>query len=128
MINHALRSSQMSKQPAAFIAVPEILACKAEDIHDSMVRTIGRLLRYESQNSLVWLGHFEPPYLELAIDCSLVQPFPYSQGALFQFIGEADGSGRSRSGITVRALAYRSVEGLGMSVYTRALAVRNRGI
>lgn len=118
----------MSRQPAAFITVPQIQACKADDIHDSMVRTVGRLLRYDTKNNLVWLGHYEPPYLELAIDCSLVQPFPYSQGALYQFIGEVDGSGRTCSGIVVRALAHRCVEGLDMGVYTRALAIRNREI
>ena len=115
----------MSRQPAAFISVPEIQACKKEDLHDHMVRTVGRLLRYDTKNSLVWLGHYEPPYLELAIDCSLVQPFPYSQGALYQFIGEVDGSGRTCSEIAVRALAYRPVERLNMAVYIRALAVRN---
>lgn len=118
----------MSRQPAAFITVSEIQSSKKEDIHDRMVRTVGRLLRYDTKNSLVWLGHFEPPYLELAIDCSLVQPFPYSQGALYQFIGEVDGSGRTCSGIAVRALAYRLVERLDMALYVRALAIRNSEI
>lgn len=114
----------MSRQPAAFITVPELQACKPEDIHDRIVRTVGRLLRYDTKNGLVWLGHFESPYLELPIDCSLVQPFPYSHGALYQFIGEVDGSGKTCSGPVVRALAYRCVEGLDMGVYIRALAVR----
>lgn len=117
--------ARMSRQPAIFFAVPEIQAYKKEDLHDRMVRTVGRLLRYDTKNSLVWLGHYEPPYLELAIDCSLVQPFPYSRGALYQFIGEVDGSGRTCSEIAVRALAYRRVERLNMAVYIRALAIRN---
>lgn len=116
-----------SRQPAAFFTVPELHACKAEDIHDSMVRTVGRLLRYETKNSLVWLGHYEEPHSELVIDCSLIQPFPYSHGALYQFIGEVDMSGKlMNSGLTVRALAYRCVEGLDMRLYTRALSIRNR--
>ena len=116
----------MYRQPAGFMTVPEIQECKAEDIHDSMVRTVGRLLRYDTKNSLVWLGHYESPYLELPVNCALVQSFPYSQGALYQFIGEVDGSGRTYSGgVAVRALAYRCVEGLDMGLYARALAVRN---
>lgn len=118
----------MNRAPASFITIPGIQASKPEDVHDRMVRTIGRLLHYDTKDSIVWLGHYEPPYLELAIDCSLVQPFPYSQGALYQIIGEVDASGRAGSGITVRALAYRCVEGLDMTVYTRALAVRNEGL
>lgn len=118
----------MMKASATFISVPEIQASKSEDIHDKMVRTIGRLLRYETKDNIVWLGHYEPPYLELAIDCSLIQPFPYSQGALYQFIGEVDGSRVTCSGVVVRALAYRCVDRLDMSVYTRALVVRNAGM
>ena len=118
----------MTRAPASFISVPGIQAAKPEDIHNKMLRTIGRLLRYETKDSIVWLGHYEPPYLELAIDCSLVQPFPYSQGALYQFIGEVNARGRTHCGVAVRALAYRCVEGLDMSVYTRALAVRNKGM
>ena len=113
------------RRPAAFTTIPEIQSCKAEDIHDSMVRIVGRLLRYDTKNSQVWLGHFEPPYLEFPIDCSLIQPFPYSHGTLYQFIGEVDGSGKACKGTVVRALAYRCVEGLNMEVYIRALAVRN---
>ena len=116
----------MSRQPATFFTVAELQACKSEDIHDRMVRIIGRLLRYETKQSLVWLGHYELPHSELAIDCSLVQPFPYSQGALYQFIGEVDGSGRLDCGLTVRALSYRCVEGLDMNLYTRALTIRNK--
>ena len=116
----------VSRLVAVFTTVPEMQACPPEEIHDSMVRVVGRLLRYETKDSLVWLGHYEPPYLELPVDCSLVQPFPFSQGALFQFIGEVDGSGRTCGGrLTLRALAHRCVEGLDMALYRKALAVRN---
>ena len=95
-----------------------------------MVRVVGRLLRYETKESLVWLGHYEPPYLELPVDVGLVQPFPFSQGSLFQFIGEVvvvDGSGRTcRGGPVLRALAHRCVEGLDMTLYRKALAIRNK--
>ena len=116
----------VSRLVAVFTTVPEMQACPPEEIHDSMVRVVGRLLRYETKDSLVWLGHYEPPYLELPVDCSLVQPFPFSQGALFQFIGEVDGSGRTCGGrLTLRALAHRCVEGLDMALYRKALAVRH---
>ena len=122
------RSEDMSVQRlvAVFSTVPELHACTPEEIHDSMVRVVGRLLRYETKDSLVWLGHYEPPYLELPVDCSLVQPFPFSQGALFQFIGEVDGSGRTCGGrLVLRALAHRCLEGLDMTLYRKALAIRN---
>ena len=114
------------RKAAVFFTVPEITACKSEDLHDRMVRVIGRLLQYETRESLVWLAHYEPPYLELPIDCSLVQPFPFSQGSLFQFIGEVDGSGRTYGGLRLRALAYRCVEGLDMALYRTALTLRNK--
>ena len=123
---HPAVQDMSERQPAVFVTVPEIRACTPEDMHDRMVRVIGRLLRYDTREGLLWLGHYELPYLELPIDCSLVQPFPFSQGSLFQIIGEVDGSGRTYDGVTVRALAHRCVEGLDMDVYKTALLITNR--
>ena len=117
----------MSRPHSRFISVPELLKGQCEESHGTMVRTIGRLLRYDVKHSLLWLGHCEPPYLELPVDSSLVEPFPFSRGALYQFIGEVDGSKKKADGAVVRALAYRCVEGLDMEVYVRAMAVRTGG-
>ena len=119
------KHSIMSRQPAAFLTIPELLAYNPADIHDSMVRTVGKLERRSVGEGLIWLVHCKAPYLELPIDSSLLQPFPYSQGMLYQFIGVIDGSEKRRSGVVVRALAFRCVAGLDMELYTRALAVRN---
>lgn len=114
----------MSRQPSAFMTVPELLNGNAKDLHDTMVRVVGRLLRYDVKSSLIWLGHVRAPYLELPIDSSVVEPFPFSRGSLYQFIGEIDASGKKCEGTVVRALAYRCVEGLDMELYSRALRVR----
>ena len=117
----------MSRLHSRFTSVPELLKGQCEDSHGTMVRTIGRLLRYDVKHSLLWLGHYESPYLELPVDSSLVQPFPFSRGALYQVIGEVDGSRKKADGAVVRALAYRCVEGLDMEVYVRAMAARAKG-
>lgn len=106
------------------MTVPEVLNGKTKELHDTMVRVVGRLLRYNVKSSLIWLEHFKSPYLELPIDSSVVEPFPFSRGSLYQFIGEVDASGKKCEGAVVRALSYRCVEGLDMELYTRALRVR----
>lgn len=106
------------------MSVPELLNGKTKELHDTMVRVVGRLLRYDVKSSLIWLGHFKVPHLELPIDSSVVEPFPFSRGSLYQFIGEVDATGKKCDGMVVRALAYRCVEGLDMELYSRALRVR----
>ena len=123
-----LISTAMDKEHSRFMTIPDILGGTPADLHGTIVRTIGLLLRYDVSRSQIWIKDVTS-LLELAIDSSMIEPFPFKPNALYQFIGELDGSGRSGgiSGVVLKAHTYRCVDKLDLGVYMQAHALRFQG-
>jgi len=115
----------MAKEPSRFMTIPNILGGNPADLHGRIVRTIGLLLRYDVNTSQIWIKD-ATSLLELAVDSSMIEPFPFRPNALYQFIGELDGSGRSgkTGGVVLKAHAYRCVDKLDLDMYMQAHTLR----
>ena len=104
------------------MTISDILNKYPEEVHGNIVRTIGRLKKYDIKKSELQIEDFKTS-LELVIDSQVIEPFPFKQDALYQFLGELDGS---RNGtITLIAHVYRCVDDLDMNVYLKACSIRN---
>ncbi len=116
----------MSTGRPAFVfnAIPDILAGRPEEQHGKTVRTIGRLKQYNVKESVMSIEDLRT-FAELMVDCRIIEPFSFRQGALYQFCGELDGSKTKSTNVVLKAHLYRCVEGLDMDIYMKALAVRS---
>ena len=77
------------QQPARFLSIPDLLA-SSDPSQEGLLRIIGRLEAYDIEHSILWLQDHKAPLLQVAVDSSNIQPFPFKQGLLYQFIGEVD--------------------------------------
>ena len=111
-----------AKDPSQFMTIPDILSGNPAAVHGNMVRTIGLLQQYNVRDSQIWIKDIKSS-LELAVDSSVIEPFPFKQNAVYQFIGELNG--RS-GGIVLRAHVYRCVDSLDLDVYLQAHTLRFR--
>ena len=114
-----------AKDPSQFMTIPDILSGNPADVHRNMVRTIGLLQQYNVRDSQIWIKDMKSS-LELAVDSSVIEPFPFKQNAVYQFIGELNGRSGSTNGIVLRAYVYRCVDSLDLDVYLQAHTLRFR--
>ena len=77
------------QQPARFMSIPDLLA-KSDLSEEGLLRVIGRLEGYDVEHSILWVQDHKTPLLQVAVDSSNIEPFPFKQGLLYQFIGEVD--------------------------------------
>ena len=138
------------QQPAKFLSIPDLLSSD-DPSQQGLLRIIGRLESYDIKHSILWLHDHNTPSLQVAVECTNIEPFPFKIGLLYQFIGEVDyrdvpdhgcvpendtldfTSDRKRKDATTRcavmkALLYRCVEGLDMGVYMRAHEARMKDL
>lgn len=101
------------------MTIPDILGKDPAELHGKMIRTTGSLRRYEVKRSQIWLKDWKS-VLELVIDSRVIEPVSIRRNSIYQFIGELDSSGA-----VLKALVYRSVDGLDMDLYMKALAVKS---
>ena len=113
------------KDSSQFMTISDILSNDPTNVHGSMVRTIGLLQRYNVRDSQIWIKDIKSS-LELAVDSSVIEPFPFKQNAAYQFIGELNGRTGSADDIVLRAHVYRCVDSLDLDVYLQAHALRFR--
>ena len=111
------------REPAKFVQISELLSSvdTANDLcilNQRIVRTIGKMHKYNVQGSRIWIQDCGTLSLLLAIDSSNIEPFPFKENTLCQFIGEVNWD--SANGLYVKALLYRYVEGLHMNTYLTA--------
>jgi len=121
-------------QPSAqFVGFPNLLAI-SDPSQNGLIRTIGKVLSYDIQNSLLILQDASTHELQIAIDTSSIEPFSPRVGVLHQFIGEADyrdipACSRDRQKwVVLKALAHRCMDGLNMEVYLKSHAVRMKDL
>lgn len=114
-----------AKDPSQFMTISDILSNDPANVHGSMVRTIGLLQRYNVRDSQIWIKDIKSS-LELAVDSSVIEPFPFKQNAVYQFIGELNGRSASAKDIVLGAHVYRCVDSLDLDVYLQAHALRFR--
>ena len=77
------------QQPARFLNIPDLLA-SSDPSQEGLLRIIGRLECYDIKHSVLWLQDHRTPSLQVAVDSSSIEPFPFKMGSLYQFIGEVD--------------------------------------
>ena len=78
-----------SQQPAKFIRLVDLLA-SSDPAKLGLQRIIGRLEKYDPAHSIIWLQDSHTPSLQVAVDSTNIEPFPFRVGMLYQFIGEVD--------------------------------------
>ena len=113
----------MSKEPSSFMTIPDIQCKDPAELHGKMIRTIGSLQKYEVKRSLIWLKDWKS-VLQLVVDSRVIEPITIKQNSIYQFIGELDSSGARSSGVVLKALVYRCMDGLDLDIYMKALAMR----
>ena len=115
----------MMAAPAKFMQVSDILSrVPPAGLHGIMIRTFGRLFKYDPRQNLVWIQDPKKSSDILSVDCSKISPFPFQEGLLYQFIGEVECS--QREAVIVKALLYRCCQGLDTDVYIQIyMAVQN---
>ncbi len=122
-------------QCARYLAFPSLLASK-DPSQEGIIRVIGRVEQYDIRHSLLVLQDPSSQSLQIAVDVSNLEPFRPKIGVLHQFIGEADykdmhicdeGSG-DKKWVIVKALLHRSMDGLNMEMYLKALEVRMKNL
>ena len=106
----------LTKRPGVITLIPDIQGDRAKDYEGRVLRVVGYLHSYLSDNII----HIEDGASFLSVDCALLQPVQFTKGCLYHFIGEADW--REDGGkLILRAQVYRCLEGLDFQNYKRAL-------
>lgn len=134
MASLASSSSCEDRKCARFASIPDLLA-SSDPSELGLVRIVGRLESYDSENSILWLrDHHQTASVQeqVAVDVTNIEPFPYRRGTLYQFIGESDfravaqvgNSKTSTECVVLKALLSRCVDGLDMEMYLKAHEVR----
>lgn len=118
--------------PARFISIPDLLAT-SDPTQEGLLRIIGRVEAYNIKHSIIWIQDHLTPSLQVAVDSSNIEPFPFRAATLYQFIGEVNyrdvptDSGPVRCAV-MSALVCRCMDGLNMDVYLRAQEARMRDL
>ena len=109
---------------ATFIPIATLLHTGGTtSIVGKVYRTIGELQEHNIQKGQLVIKDTNSDSV-LVIDSSLIEPFPFRQRVLYQFIGEARIG--SDSQIILRAYVYRCVEGLNLDIYKQSHELRSR--
>ena len=90
-----------------------------------LLRTIGELQEHNIQKQQLVIKDADSDST-LVIDCSLIEPFPFRQRIIYQFIGEVRVG--SDSQLILRAYVYRCVEGLNLDMYKKVHELRSRSL
>lgn len=105
---------------AAFIPIATLIHT-GETAVGKFFRTIGELYEHNIQKVQLVLKDIDSDST-LVIDSSLIEPFPFRQRILYQFIGEARLGTDNQ--VILRAYVYRCVEGLNLELYKKSHELR----
>lgn len=118
-----LRDKKMSAHGATakFVPIATLIQTR-ETVVGKFIRTIGELHEHNIQKEQLVLKDTDSDST-LVIDSSLIQPFPFRQRILYQFIGEARHGTDNQ--VILRAYVYRCVEGLNLELYKQSHELRS---
>ena len=106
---------------ATFIPIAT-LTHAGENAAGKFFRTIGELHEHDVQKGQLVIKDTDSD-ATLVIDSSLIEPFPFRQRILYQFIGEVRLGTDNQ--VILRAYVYRCVEGLNLELYKKSLELRS---
>eukprot|EP01134_Creolimax_fragrantissima_P004467 CFRG4467T1 len=120
--------STATVQSAEVLIIQEIRQLK-KGIDSLSVRTIGKVVEVNIQSDWVLIDHNS---WELRVDTSLLEPLPFRNNSLFQFIGELQllkeptHTPTDDGCVVLKARIGRCVDGLDLGLYCEALMTRRK--
>lgn len=116
----------MSNGISAAIFTPIATIIRYEETHvGKFLRTIGELQEHFILDERLVIKDAESGST-LVIDSKLIEPFPFRQRVLYQFIGEVRLEPQGQ--VILRAYVYRCVEGLDLKLYEQSHEFRLRSL